>query len=88
MIPNFKIYVTTLDEERLIGHTIGALLKEFVKEQIEVLDLGSRDATLQNIPAEVKVTNIEMPPLICGGKVRGCFFTELKNMYSKKQEWV
>jgi glycosyltransferase involved in cell wall biosynthesis len=81
---DFKIYVTTLDEERLIPYTIEALLKVFPKEQIEVIDLGSKDRTLHRIPEGVRVHNVILPE----DGTSGQYFTDLKNYYSKRQEWV
>jgi len=83
MIPNFKVYVPTLDEDILIRATIGALLEVFPPEQIEVIDLGSKDKTLHRIPKNVKVTSVTLPD-----KEPGAFFTALKEEYSKKQDWV
>ncbi len=81
---SFKIYVTTLDEELLIAQTIGALLEVFSEEQIEVIDLGSSDRTLECIPAGVKVHDESLTDKIEAGKL----YTELKNSYSRKQDWV
>lgn len=80
---DFKIYVPTLDEERLLPYTLEALTKVFPKEYIEVLDLGSIDSTLDKVPKGIKVTQINLPE-----DNPGRFFTELKNEYSAKQEWV
>ena len=86
MIEDFKIYVTTLNEERLIGYTLEALLKVFVPEQILVIDIGSEDRTLANIPGDIEVVH---EILAASEDVTvGRRFTELKAEYSSRQEWV
>lgn len=83
MTPDFKIYISTLDEDRLIPYTIASLLQVFPPEQIEVIDLGSKDQTLARIPKDVKTHQVDLPATDVGA-----FFTELKNEYSRRQEWV
>lgn len=89
MLRDFKIYVPTLNEERLIPYTLQALLNVFPAEQIEVLDLGSTDKTRRGIPSEIKTHGFRLPE---GGEENpgkaGAFFTELKNEFSARQEWV
>ena len=81
---DFKVYVPTLDEECLIPYTIGALLKVLPPEQIEVIDLGSKDDTLNRIPGGVKIHEVTLPADNSAGR----FFTDLKNEFSDRQEWV
>jgi len=87
---DFKIYVTTLDEDVLIAYTLEALLKVFSPKQIEVIDLGSQDNTLKLIPAGIKVHREHLPEGQdeFGVNVVGPYFTELKRRYSKRQDWV
>ncbi|MHA2374452.1 MAG: glycosyltransferase [Candidatus Thorarchaeota archaeon] len=85
MLKDFKIYVSTLNEERLIPYTIQSLLNVFPAEQIEVIDIGSKDDTLNRIPSNVKVNSWKLPS---GKGKAGAFFTDLKNGYSELQDWV
>jgi len=85
VIDDFKIYITTLNEENLIGYTIEALLKVFPAHQISVIDLGSQDATLDHIPGGIEVLKEEFPE---GKGAAGRFFTKMKADYSQAQEWV
>lgn len=84
MMLDFKIYVTTLNEECLISYTLEALLRVFPPKQIEVIDIGSEDATLSRIPSSVKVHTVPLPH----SENRGQLFTALKNEYSAKQGLV
>ena len=84
---NFKIYIPTLDEENLIGYTIAALLKVFPPEMIEVIDLESDDSTISRIPKGIKV-HVEPLPKNVLSRVARRAFTDIKNKYTKKQEWV
>lgn len=83
MLNDFKIYIPTLDEECLIPYTIDALLKVFSPEQIEVIDLGSKDSTVEQISSKVKIHSVTLPK-----DNSGEFFTRLKNEYSSRQGWV
>jgi len=83
MRSSFKIYVPVLDEENLIEYTLEALLKVFLPEQIEVIDLGSTDSTLARIPSSLVVHHVTLPT-----EEPGRYFTELKDSFSKRQEWV
>ncbi len=90
MIENFKIYITTLDEERLIPHTIAALVKVFEPEQIEIIDLGSKDRTLDRIPEGMVLHHRLMPDgrdPATNRNYSGPAFTALKKAFSEKQEW-
>lgn len=90
MIADFKIYVTTLDEERLIPHTIAALLKVFPIEQITVIDLGSGDRTQDRVPEGMTLHVRPIPDgrdPITNRNYAGPFFTEIKKEFSEKQEW-
>lgn len=85
MRADFHIYVTTLDEENLIGYTIEALLKVFSSQHITVIDLGSKDSTLQCVPAEIEILSETLPR---GKGEAGRYYTQMKADYSGGQEWV
>lgn len=73
------VYISSLDEERLISPCIKSIQKHF--PQVELIDLGSADDTVKIAESlGVKVNSFE--------NVSGRDWTDLKNQFSEKHEWV
>jgi hypothetical protein len=86
---DFKIYIPVKDEECLIAYTVGALKQVFDPSLIEVLDLESQDRTVSRVPSGVKVTTVVLPKSTeRDPSITGAAYTQMKNEYSRKQEWV
>ncbi len=83
------VYVSTLNEESFIEDTMKNVVKVF--PQVEVIDLGSTDMTLERLlQFKVPVNRHKMPvkrykhdPVNAGAE-----WTALKNLYASKHDWV
>lgn len=76
---NLGVYVTIRNDERLIRPCLTPLMKVF--PQVKVIDVGSEDNSLNiikhlGVPVEEK------------GVISGREYTDLKNEYGKKHDWV
>ena len=85
------VYIPCLNEEYMIAPCVRAIQKVF--PQVEVIDLGSKDKTLKRLnKLEVVVHNEESAVITPYGRKKwgysGDKYTELKNVYSKKHEWI
>jgi glycosyltransferase involved in cell wall biosynthesis len=86
---NLGVYVSTLNEEVFIEHTLRDVVKVF--PQVEVIDLGSKDTTLECLRKfDIPVNRHTMPvrktkhhPIHAGSE-----WTRLKNEYAAKHDWV
>ena len=86
---NLGVYVSTLDEEILIEAALKNIVKVF--PQVELIDLGSRDATLDivrrlNVPINEHVLPVKSAKYSFDGP--GQKWTELKNEYANKHDWI
>ena len=83
------VYVSTLNEEVLIEATLRYVVEVF--PQVEVIDLGSKDMTLERLKRfNIRVNHHTMPirttkhdPINAGTE-----WTRLKNEYASKHDWV
>ncbi len=85
---NLGVYVTTMDEEVLIESVLRPVIEVF--PQVEVIDVGSRDNTLQVIDQfDVPVHKYNLRGLNTkkDGNVAGQEYERLKNVYADKHEW-
>jgi glycosyltransferase involved in cell wall biosynthesis len=86
---NLGVYVSTLNEEVLIEDTLRHVVKVF--PQVEVIDLGSKDFTIEcllrfDIPVHrhtLPVRRTKHDPVNAGTE-----WTKLKNEYAAKHDWV
>ncbi len=86
---NLGVYVSTMNEESFIEDTMRDVVKVF--PQVEVIDLGSTDMTLEclhrfNVPVHqhtLPVKKYKHDPLGPGQE-----WTALKNLYASKHDWV
>lgn len=83
------VYVSTLDEEIFISSALKNVIKVF--PQIEVIDLGSRDATVPivqslGVPVNEHVLPNKSSKYSFDGPAQA--WTELKNEYANKHDWI
>ena len=83
------VYVSTLDEDVLIEAALKNIIKVF--PQVEVIDLGSKDSTLEivrrlGVPINEHVLPDKSSKYSFDGP--GQKWTELKNEYANKHEWI
>ena len=86
---NLGVYVSTLDEEVLIEAALKNVVKVF--PQVEVIDLGSKDSTLEivrrlGVPINEHVLPDKSSKYSFDGP--GQKWTELKNEYANKHDWI
>lgn len=79
------VYVVACNEENLIKPCVLAVQKVF--PQVEVVDLGSTDTTLERLD-DVEVAIAQYQGSGEDGRLSGKEYTDLKNMYSKRHQWV
>lgn len=82
---NLGVYVSTLNEEVLIEAVLTPVLKAF--PQVEVIDLGSTDHTLDIVSKFNVPVNRHVPEEFGDGHA-GRGWTALKNQYTDKHDWV
>lgn len=73
------VYITCMDEENLITPCVKGVQKVF--PEVEVIELGSLDGSL------AKLESLDVP-IHLEGRMGGAEFTQLKNRYSSKWDWV
>lgn len=83
------VYVSTLDEEIFISSALKNVIKVF--PQVEVIDLGSRDATVPivqslGVPVNEHVLPNKSSKYSFDGPAQA--WTELKNEYANKHDWI
>ncbi len=85
---NLGVYVTTLNEEVLIGPVLEAVLQVF--PQVEVIDIGSEDNTLAMVASfNVRVRKHTLPEAkYKGDHATAQAYTDIKNVYASKHDWV
>ncbi len=76
------VYISTLNEEILIEAALENVVKVF--PQIEVIDLGSKDKTLEI----VRRLNIPINSHLLPKKIGPQEWIRLKNEYADKHEWI
>ena len=86
---NLGVYVSTLNEESFIEDTMKHVVTVF--PQVEVIDLGSTDMTLEclrrfNVPVHQHTMPVKKYKHDPHGP--GQEWTKLKNMYAHKHDWV
>ena len=86
---NFGVYISTLNEEILIEAALKNLVKVF--PQVEVVDLGSKDSTLEivkrlNVPINEHVLSRLSSKHSLDGPAQE--WIALKNDYADKHDWI
>lgn len=76
------VYISTLNEEILIGAALEHVVKVF--PQVEVIDLGSKDKTLEI----VRRLNVPVNKHVLSRKTGPQEWVSLKNEYADKHEWI
>lgn len=87
---NLGVYISTLNEEVLIEAALKNLVKVF--PQVEVIDLGSTDSTLDiierlNVPINKHVLNFALSSKYTLD-TPGREWVRLKNKYADKHDWI
>ncbi len=86
---NLGVYISTLNEEVLIEDTLSRVVEVF--PQVEVIDLGSTDLTLECLRRfDIPIHQHTMPsPRYKRDSINaGTEWTRLKNYYANKHDWV
>lgn len=83
------VYISTLDEEILIEAALKNVVKVF--PQVEVIDLGSRDSTVEivrrlGVPVNEHVLPNKTSKYSFDGPAQA--WTALKNEYANKHDWI
>lgn len=86
---NLGVYISTLDEEIFIEVALKNVIKVF--PQVEVIDLGSRDKTVEivkrlGVPVNEHVLPNKSSKNSFDGPAQA--WTELKNEYANKHDWI
>ena len=86
---NLGVYISTLNEDVLIESVLRPVLEVF--PQVEVLDLGSRDRTVEIVSKfDVPLHRIRLtsPRNKEDRNIKGAQWTRIKNEYAAKHDWV